>query len=132
MITIQEDQYPWLRKQKQQFLKELKNESNLVFAPPTNIVEHSVPRYLRDVMRDNFRDLQRETLKKDFHSNSSRKMWDTYVNDSRESILENLRELYLKQTAHSEKTALANYIVYEGKNSTLELYQQTLNKDEAE
>ena len=42
------------------------------------------------------------------------------------------RELHLEQTGHSEKTALANYIVHEGKNPTLELYQQTLNKDEAE
>ena len=129
MITVQDDQYPWLKRQKEQFRKEFKNDSSLVFASPANTIEHSVPRYLRETIRGLFRDLPKESLDKDFHSNSVRKMWDTFINDHRDSIPESLRNLHLRQTGHSESTAQGNYIVPGELNPTLQLYTQKLNED---
>ena len=129
IITIQSDQHPWLRRMKDQICKEFKKESILVFASPTNAVEHSVPRYMRDVIKGLFKDLSKETLNKDFHSTSLRKMWDTYVNDNRDKIPGTLRNLHLRQTGHTENTSHSNYIVPGDRNPTLDLYQESLNAD---
>ena len=49
------------------------------------------------------------------------------MNDNRDKIPESLRLLHLRQTGLTGNTAQANYVVPGKTNSTLGLYQESLN-----
>ena len=124
-ITIQDDQLPWLNRMRKQYTDEFQVASEKVFPSSTNLREHSVARFMREVFLKFFGDEISTVLEKDFHSNSLRKMWDTYVHKNRDKIPLDLREMHLRQTGHSEYTSQNNYIV-PGLNPSLQLYQDVL------
>ena len=124
-ITIQDDQLHWLSRMRKQYTKEFQVASEKVFPSSTNLKEHSVARFMREVFLKFFGDEIPNVLEKDFHSNSLRKMWDTYIHKNRDKIPSDLREMHLRQTGHSEYTSQNNYIV-PGLNPSLQLYQDVL------
>ena len=95
---------------KEQYLREYKNMSTLVFASSNDSIEHSLPRYMRDVIRDIFKELSKNLFSIYFPSNSVRKMWGTFVNDNRDKIPESFQILHLRLTGHTENTPHANIV----------------------
>ena len=99
-LTIHDEEFCWLERLKSQHFLEFGVNPEMVFPSSSNGVEHSYTRFLRQVLRNHFPQV---TSEKDFHSNSLRKMRDTYMNEHRDQTPDSLR-MHLKQTGHTEKT----------------------------
>ena len=125
-IIIEPEQISWLDRLKEQHFAEFGVNSSMVFPSSTNGMEHSYARFLRQVLLQHFPDVSHE---KDFHSNSLRKMWDTYMDKNRELIPDSLRRMHLKQTGHSESTSRSNYLVPGDCNPIVQLYSSYLSSN---
>ena len=125
-LTIESEQFEWLDRLKEQQFLEYEVNSSMVFPSSTNGIEHSYTRHLRQVLRYHFLDVSHD---QDFHSNSLRKMWDTYMEENRDRVPDSLRRLHLKQTGHSESTSQSNYLVPGDCNPIVKVYSSFLSSD---
>ena len=126
-LTIESEQFEWLDRLKEQQFLEYEVNSSMVFPSSTNGIEHSYTRHLRQVLRYHLSDVSHD---QDFHSNSLRKMWDTYMEENRDRVrADSLRRLHLKQTGHSESTSQSNYLVPGDCNPIVHVYSSFLSSD---
>ena len=122
-IKIENDQHAWLKRLRKQYIREFVTHSDLVFPTALNTVDHSMSRTIRSVLTNIFGD----SLGKDFHANSVRKMWDTHFYKNKENLGSAVFTSHLEQTGHTEATALRNYVVPGDKTNTLNIYLNALS-----
>ena len=127
-IYIRPDQREFLKKQKEKYIEEFKQEPKFIFSSSKNKVESSICRGLREVFAELFGD--NESLVR-FNANSIRKFWEKMWTVIKGKVSEGVHRAHLAQTAHSEKTAQEKYLAKNGTREerlkVLDIYLERLN-----
>ena len=75
-IKIHQEQFPWLKRLREEFKKKHTYREKLVFRTSLYTKDHSLAATIRKVLGKYFGE---EILEKDYHGTPIRKMWDTYM-----------------------------------------------------
>ena len=124
-IQTQEDQFKWLKRLKSRYVKEFKVVPTLVFASPTNKVEHSLSKNIRVVLSQLF---GKKDGVKDFHATAVRKTWDTHFHTNQQKYKDSVFTSHLHQTGRSASTARDKYVVPADKSEALNTYLKEFSK----
>ena len=125
-IKIHQEQFPWLKRLREEFKKKHGYRAKLVFGTSLDTKDHSLAATIRKVLGKYF---DEEILEKDYHGTPIRKMWDTYMHYNADQIPAEARAFHAIQSSHRPDTAEKNYIM--PKTSGIDFYHDTLKRNTA-
>ena len=125
-IKIHQEQFPWLKRLREEFKKKHGYRAKLVFGTSLDTKDHSLAATIRKVLGNYF---DEEILEKDYHGTPIRKMWDTYMHYNADQIPAEARAFHAIQSSHRPDTAEKNYIM--PKTSGIDFYHDTLKSNTA-
>ena len=122
-IKIEQDQFRWLNRLKNRFVREFRTEPKYVFSS-SNKVEHSMAKNLKTVLSQLFN----KDHSKDFHATAVRKIRDTHFHKNRKKMNDSVFNAHLHQTGHTAGTALQSYVVPGKQSEVLKVYLSEMSK----
>ena len=122
-LKIHKDQFPWLKRLKEEFKKKHGYVGDRVFGTQKDKKDHSLANIVRKVMAQHF---DNEILEKNFNGNSIRKTWETYVFYNKHKLSQEELAFHQTQSAHRKQTAEAHYVKHSSEVS--DFYHDTIKR----
>ena len=122
-LKIHKDQFPWLKRLKEEFKKKHGYVGDRVFGTQKDKKDHSLANIIRKVMAQHF---DNEILEKNFNGNSIRKTWETYMFYNKHKLSQEELAFHETQSAHRKQTAEAHYVKHSSEVS--DFYHDTIKR----